>query len=155
MASGLKKSQNFGGDSGCHLGSRCLISEEDDCRVTRGVYKVSCLNCQEDPTSKDCLYLGTTARTFHARCKEHQAAIQSRTRSPKNALAKHQRLSHPNDSPRFVMTKVSAGIRFNLDRQISEALEIEEARNNPDIQLLNQRSEWGNAGLPRLRVTHN
>ena len=53
------------------------------------------------------------------------------------------------------MSKVSAGIKFNLDRQISEALEIEEARNNPDIQLLNQRSEWGNAGLPRLRVTHN
>ena len=90
-----------------------------------------------------------------SKSKEHQAVIESRSRSPKNALAKHQKQTHPNDPPKFEMPKVSGGIRFNLDRQITEALEIERAKSDPSIQLLNQRSEWGNAGLPRLRVTHN
>ena len=154
ISSGLKKSQNFGGDVGCHFASRCLISEEDDCRITRGIYKVSCLVCQEDPNSKDCLYIGTSARTLHSRCLEHRDAINSNSRTSKNPLAKHQVLMHTNDTPRFEMSVISGNIRYNLDRQISEALEIEHFKNDPSIQILNQRSEWGNTGLPRLRVTN-
>ena len=36
--------------------------------------------------------------------------------------------------------------------QIQESIEIDEARQNIDVNLLNQRSEWGQRGLVRLVV---
>ena len=44
------------------------------------------------------------------------------------------------------------GIYFNIERQIHESIEIEEASLNDNVNLLNQRSEWGNRGLVRLVV---
>ena len=50
---------------------------------------------------------------------------------------------------------VQGGIKYNLERFIFEAIEIEDARNDPQIITMNSRSEWGGRGLPRIQVTHN
>ena len=60
---------------------------------------------------------------------------------------------HQNEDADFVTTCLAGGIRYNLDRFILEALEIEEAKNDNNTQIMNSRSEWGGKGLPRIVVT--
>ena len=60
---------------------------------------------------------------------------------------------HKNEEATFSTEILQGGIKYNLERFILEAIEIEEARNNPDIVIMNSRSEWGGKGLPRIQVT--
>ena len=54
------------------------------------------------------------------------------------------------------MTEVIKGnIKYNLERFIYEAVEIEAIRNDPDIHTMNSRSEWGGKGLPRVQIVQN
>ena len=131
----------------------CLIDSEEDCRVRRSVYSTECVPCDQDPTAKKAVYIGTTGRTTHARQTEHKRAILGRNNS--NALYKHQRAVHPNQRPDFNTKIVKGGFQWNLERQIYEALEIDECSENPNLKLLNQRSEWGQRGLPKLRIDDN
>ena len=43
-------------------------------------------------------------------------------------------------------------IRFNLERFVSEALEIQMAKDDPNVQLMNQRGVWGHYGVTQLQV---
>ena len=151
VSSGLAKSRNFGGNTGCHMGDgerKCLIAPDSDCRTTRSVYKTWCVPCAEDPNVRTSAYIGTTGRTLHSRQMEHKAAI--RNRQTNNAMSKHHIRSHP--PPRFLTEVVKRGIQFNVERFCYEGLAIEELRNNNEYQVLNQRAEWGNTGLVRLSV---
>ena len=79
-----------------------------------------------------------------------------RSKSTSNALAKHIALHHEDSNQVvFVSEIVQGGIKYNLERFIFEAIEIEDARNDPQIITMNSRSEWGGRGLPRIQVTHN
>ena len=149
ILSGLDRQQLFGGQTGCHMEQdKCFIMEDQDCRVSRAVYQTVCMNCQDN--SRQSVYIGTTGRTVHSRQKEHQTAVrQCQTGNP---LAKHHQTAHSEDTPRFQTKIVHGGVRFNLDRFLTESLEIESARQKPDINLLNQKSEWGHQPLPRLSV---
>ena len=147
--SGLDRQQLFGGQTGCHMEQeKCYIMEDQDCRVSRAVYQTVCMNCQDN--SRQSVYIGTTGRTVHSRQKEHQTAV--RQHQTGNPLAKHHQTAHSEDTQRFQTKIVHGGVRFNLDRFLTECLEIESARQKPDMNLLNQKSEWGHQPLPRLSV---
>ena len=47
-------------------------------------------------------------------------------------------------------TCLAGGIRYNLDRFILEAIEIEEAKNDANTNVMNSRSEWGERDSPGL-----
>ena len=102
------------------------------------------------PTCLPAHYGGTTGRTTHVRQSEHKRAILGRNNA--NVLAKHHAVAHPNQAPNFRTKIVKGGFRWNLERNIFEALEIHKQSNDPNINLLNQKSEWGHQGLVRLRV---
>ena len=97
------------------------------------------------------IYIGTTGHTTHDRQLEHVSSVRRMEMS--NALAKHQATHHPNHEAEFSSQVLRGGIQFNLDRFILEAHKIQEAGQNPNIALMNQRSEWGHRGLPRLQIT--
>ena len=59
---------------------------------------------------------------------------------------------HNGTPPLFSTTVVKAGVRFNVERFCYEGLHIEDLKNDQNVKLLNQRSEWGNTGLVRLNV---
>ena len=152
VTAGLCKHENFGGQIGCHMGAvKCLIDSESDCRTTRSVYQTICQTCEDDPTVKTAKYVGTSGRQLHSRQLEHANAI--RRGQNNSALAKHQMSKHRQTSPRYKTTVIQGGIKFNLDRFVREALEIDSAKDDQNFYLLNQRSEWGNSGLPKLSLT--
>ena len=51
--------------------------------------------------------------------------------------------------PNYKTTILREGFRYNLERQICEALYTEKMSLDPDIKFLNQRSEQGHHGIPR------
>ena len=57
-------------------------------------------------------------------------------------------ICHPNEPANFESEVLQGGIRYNLERFILEALEIEEAKNTPDLHVMNSRSEWGGQRAP-------
>ena len=153
ILAGLRTSVNFGGNAGCQMasnGNECIIGDEEDCRCNRCIYGIDCIPCLRDPNKQQARYVGTTARTAHSRQIEHKRAILGRNAS--NALVKHQINEHPQDIPQFMASIIKGGFRWNLERQIFEALEIEHTRMNPNMNVLNQKSEWGHRALPRLIV---
>ena len=145
---GLSSHQPFGGQRGCQMGrEKCLASLETNCRITRAVYKTLCLEC---PDAKPSLYIGTTGRTTHSRPLEHQHSLRRQDGS--SALSVHQSQKHPDKPPNFETSIIKGGMRFNAERFIREAIEIDDLKRNPEFGILNQRSEWGNSGLVQLNT---
>ena len=131
---------------------KCNIADDQDCRVSRAVYETDCLNCL-DQTGKRLYYLETTGRTIHSRQREHQDSVRQKQTS--NAMYKHHQTGHRGLAPRF-QTKVKHGrSRYNLDRFLAESIDIENARGDTNVNLLNQKSKLGHLPLPTLSVwTH-
>ena len=133
------------------MGARkCSIAEDDNCRVSRGIYKISCKKCEDNPNTNNMVYIGTSGHSVHKRNLEHLDDL--RRKSMRSAITKHHLQNHRGEDPEFVTTVVKGGVRFNLDRFITEAIEIETHNFTPGIRVLNSKSEWGHRGLPRLVV---
>ena len=137
----------FGGNLGCHYREKCYISQKHDCRISKVVYRIECNTCRERD-GKIFVYIGTSWFDIHKRSLEHIRAVQAKNQ--KNALAKHMALYHQNEDGNFVTTCLAGGIRYNLDRFILEAIEIEEAKNDANTNVMNSRSEWGERDSPGL-----
>ena len=150
VTQGLSTAENFGGQGSCYMGQACNMDADTDCRVSRSVYQTECQTCLEGTDPQTSAYVGTTGCVSHKRTREHMNLV--RLHNQTNAQSKHHWEEHPNNIPRFKTTILKGGIRYNLDRQICESLYIERYKNNADINLLNQRSEWGHQGIPRLQV---
>ena len=152
ITSGLSSHQMWGGQTGCHMSQdSCLISDEHDCRPSRSIYQIVCQNCGQDPTAKSSVYIGTSGRSLHSRQKEHQTSVRKKKQS--HPLVKHHSNAPPGIDANFTTEVLHRSVRFNLDRFVTEALEIDRARDDPSVNLLNQKSEWGQQTLPRLRIT--
>ena len=52
-------------------------------------------------------------------------------------------LNIANENASFETEILQGGIRYNLERFILEALEIEQVKNTPDVHIMNSRSGWG------------
>ena len=127
---------------------KCWNEEESHCSDQRIVYEICCGNCTGDRVSK---YIGTSGFSTHKRMKEHQSDVRNKRQS--NSLFKHHATSHQGETPNFQSRPLRKGLKFNLDRYITEALLIEEANQDPNVDLLNNRSEWGQRGVPRVRFS--
>ena len=84
---------------------------------------------------------------------EHIACIRNNKVS--SALAKHRIKDHPHSDPEnpeliYETSVVAGNIVHNVTRFIKESLVIDKHKNDPNINLLNSRSEWGNNGVRRL-----
>ena len=112
------------------------------------MYKFTCQHSGDG--GQETQHNGTSGRSLHSRTLEHMAEV--RNRSSRNAQAKHHWSVHPDEEPNFKTQIIKGGIFFNVERQIQESIDIDEARQNIDVNLLNQRSEWGQRGLVRLVV---
>ena len=144
---GIFKTQKFTGEGSCHMGAKtCNVEPTHDCRQSRVVYKATCLICQRQ--GRISLYFGTTGCTLHKRTLEHQE--ETMRKSTKNAQSKHHWGERPTEDPEFETTIVEYPHRFNLERYISESIQIEGAKLDPSVNLVNQRSEWGHTGVVRL-----
>ena len=143
----MSKPEGFTANSGCNYTKKCTIEDEGDCRVTRGVYEVSCQTCLKEPNPKKSLCVGTSGHTIHKRNLEHLGALNRRQRS--NAIARHSIDKHPTTAPDFKTRSLKGHVRFNLDRYILEGLTIEKYAGDETVHLLIERGEWGRS-IPRL-----
>ena len=126
----------------------CLADPEEDCRVPRSVYEIECQNCKQGGRKSQ--YFGTSGHVLHKRLREHCTDLAGGRRS--NAMVKHKMTEHPNSQVTFHAKPVRGQIKFNVDRYIRESQAIYKASLDPSINLLNQRSEWGHRGVPRLQI---
>ena len=108
------------------------------------------MNYQNLTDPKQSVYIGTTAKTGHSRILQHGDDV--RRGQTKNALAKHHRATHQGLEPGFEAEILRSGVKFNLDRYVLEAHTIFKHSQNQNIQLLNQRGEFGYQPLPRLEI---
>ena len=83
-------------------------------------------------------YIGTSARSQHARSRDHQKDLKSG--NIKNALVKHMQIDHSSAQSKFVMNKLGS-YRYNLHTQIFEGLCLEQASESKFTKLLNSRTE--------------
>lgn len=150
VSSGLSNTELFTGQQGCFYPKKCMINPEANCRTQRLVYKVTCTACAEDPEKLDAHYYGTSGHTLHKRLSEHMSDLRSNQRS--NAMVKHRENMHRGQEVKFMAEPVKGGIVYNVDRFILEAVHIDKNSRNPNVNLLNQRGEWGHTSLNRLHV---
>jgi hypothetical protein len=92
-------------------------------------------------------YIGTSAKSLHARMLGHRRDIRGKQMS--NAMAKHNSRQHKDaiEPPKCTMKLLSVHLA-NLGRQVSEGLYLE--KQNPGLSL-NDRMEWSRSrGIIRI-----
>ena len=121
---GLSKSEPFGGQGSCFMASdgrsKCQVNPEHDCRVSRSIYKTTCLTCQEGGIKTQ--YVGTTGRSTHAHQMDHKKEVIARSAS--NALSKHHRSKHPDLTRSFQTDVLGEGSSIMLTGSFMRALKL-------------------------------
>ena len=130
----------------------CLVCRQDNgksCRQRNVTYTTECLKCQEKGGKKS-QYLGESARTSYERGLEHLKAYDSLKED--SHMAKHWLEDHQGeDRPEFKM-RVARKHTSALVRQVHEAVIIEMATEDKEINVLNSKGEYNRCQLPRLGV---
>ena len=111
---------------------------------------MECDNCKNSGQTET-VYIGTSGKSLHSRQLEHMSEIRRRSNS--NAPSKHTHNCHPGVAPSYNTTILAGGLRYNLDRYITEALRIEEAKDNkcesdkPEVRVgkLRYPKAWGHS----------
>ena len=130
----------------------CLVCRQDkgkSCRQRNVTYTTECLKCQEKGGKKS-QYLGESARTSYERGLEHLRAYNSLKED--SHMTKHWQEDHQGEErPEFKM-RVARKHTSALVRQVHEAVIIEMATENEDINVLNSKGEYNRCQLPRLGI---
>ena len=151
ITTGLSNTVLFTANRGCVFQPPCTIDPEMDCRTSRCVYEVECLDCQRDAQMhKRSVYLGTTGHMMHKRQGEHQQEVRQHRHS--NAMYKHSVREHQGQTTEFRSKVLKGNIKYNMDRFILESLRIQKASLDERQNIMNSRGEWGHRGLPRLQI---
>ena len=96
-------------------------------------------------------YTGQSGRSLHSRGLEHRGDIRRGDKS--SPLVKHIMIKHKDGpEPTFTM-KTLTHHKTNLQRLISEGLQIEKERKENESAVLNSRAERGHSKLVRLNPT--
>ena len=130
----------------------CLVCRQEkggNCRQRNVTYSTECKKCQEKGGKKS-KYYGESARTTYERGLEHKRDYQNAKED--SHMAKHWLEDHPGEErPEFAM-KLARAHTSALLRQIHEAVLIEMANENNEINVLNSRGEYNRCQLPRLSI---
>ena len=110
------------------------------------MYQISCDSCTSKGIKSH--YLGETHRTIFDRMAEHFSKYQSRHKD--SAMVKHWKNFHGEEQAPSFSVKVVSKHRSATERQISEALLIEDGVFD---NLLNSKTEWGGNRIPRQKTT--
>ena len=145
----------------CPFNIKCCSSSNTDCTSARIVYRIDCNLCctQVDAESElKVSYAGTSGHSLHKRLLEHQASVFRGDGT--SALAKHHKLKH-GDIPfinkeevsnLYTATVIKPRVKFNIQRYVAESLVIDKFNNDPNIELINSKSEWGNNRVRGLEM---
>ena len=144
---GLTKGDPFASKE-CPFPEKCDTKENVNCMTSRAVYLYNCITCKND--QKQTVYVGTTGRCLHSRSREHKVATEKGNQN--NPISKHQILEHSGTPPCFEAEIIKGSIRFNTDRFVLESLKIEGLQSDPNVKILNNKSEWGHGSLKRTRI---
>ena len=76
-----------------------------------------------------------------------------------SAPAKHHKFTHSNIkfnnkeevANLYIAKVIKPSMKFKMQRYVAESIYIEQYNNDPHIELINSRSEWGNNRVRRLR----
>ena len=143
-----------------------------DCKKRNCVYKTYCITCnerqdkeleerlqdkglskkqmdKEKKKTKRFIYIGETSRSVYERGLEHQndvAGCKTSSHMLRHLLHMHEEEEESWDQIRFGMA-VMRTHRSAMERQISESVEIQKAR---DHHLMNDKAEYNRCALPRL-----
>ena len=146
----LHKANPWAGDQ-CGR-QECLVCRQEkggNCRQRNATYSTECKRCLEIGGKKS-RYYGESARTCFERGQEHQKDYQNAKED--SHMAKHWLEDHPGEErPNFAM-KVARTHKSALVRQVHEAVLIEMANENEEVNVLNSRGEYNRCQLPRLGV---
>ena len=182
LLSGLKKKDPFSKE-GCKYDDRkCIVDNKVDCTSTGTCYAITCDMCGEEelgqptdtlpfgphppspPGSRQARwaagrrrsrpiaqYTGQSGRSLHSRGIEHRRDVRRRDKS--SPLVKHILTAHKDGpEPTFTM-KTLTHHKTNLQRLISEGLQIERERKENEKAVLNSKAEMGHSKLVRLNPT--
>ena len=118
----------------------CMKGGNGKCRQENVTYKIECEECKD-------VYIGETSRNAYTRGREHLSQMQ---RKDKNSiLHRHQEQKHKDkETPSFRMT-VTGSYRSALDRQITEAVQI---NRQPTDKLINNKCEFRQNKLMRTQL---
>lgn len=127
----------------------CFVCENEgkgDCTKNNINYTIT---CKEECKRKD-IYKGETSNNGYKRGKEHQELLKNKNKD--SILWKHCVEQHGGEMQKFKMDITGSYENDAMLRQIVEGVRIE---NTKTERLMNERSEWNVARLPKAKITTN
>ena len=114
-------------------------------------YKIECLECKKK--GKQVTYFGETGRSAYTRSGNH--VDDFRMEADDNAIVQHKIKVHNDENigPEAFKMKVLGTHNSNLKRQISEGLLIEAALKTKNIDLLNNKNQFIQPRIVKVRPT--
>ena len=136
----------------CRNRENCVVcsgSNPGGCRDSGVTYRINCLGDKlENPESK-CggEYKGETGKNGFSRGSKHQDDYRNKREA--STLWKHCTLKHGGQEQVFEMTIEDRSRNDPTKRQILEAVRIQKV---PSDLLMNGKSEWNSARVPRAVI---
>ena len=118
----------------------CRDGGSGKCRTNNITYTLTCKQCKD-------IYIGETNRNAYTRGKEHES--QMRRKDKNSVMNRHQQQKHADiGTPNFEM-KITGIHRTALERQITEAVQI---NRQPTNRLINNKSEFRQNKIMRTQL---
>ena len=136
----------------CRNQTECMVcsgSNPGACRDSGVTYQINCLGKNSDTPETDCgaMYIGETGKNGFTRGKKH--AEDYRRKAEGSALWKHCASKHRGEDQNFEIKINDRSRNDPTKRQILEAVRIQ---SNPAEMLMNGKSEWNSARIPRAQI---
>ena len=135
--------QNKCNDKDCFPCTSSKNNKHTNCRKDGIIYHITCNKCQAQ-------YIGESARNGNTRGKEHLNDYE--TNRDSSIMQRHIQTHHRHDEqrPTFTMTITQIYNNRCMDRQLSEAIQI---NNIPDEDKINNKTEYIQHIFPRTSLT--
>ena len=137
----LLQKSSIGMNKGCPTG--CVVCNTENrisCLTSDVTYKITCPACGTPPVPVKPIktaYKGETGRMAKTRAEEHMKKLQKK--DEESALWQHAKQYHAGIVPKYDFKITGSYIKKPLQRQLMEAVQIE---NGDTDLLLNSKNEW-------------
>ena len=118
-------------------------NKNTNCRKDGIIYYITCNKCQA-------IYVGESARNGNSRGKEHFNDYI--TNKDSSIMQRHTQTHHRHDTdkPEYTMTVKQIYGNNSMDRQLSEAIQI---NNIPEIAIINNKTEYKQYHVPQTSLS--